>query len=103
MASVYLHAKVQLKYGRLPEFNETMAAVVPLMEAKGWKLVGSWSPIFGDIHEVHDLWEVPDANAVPATLAELAEDAGFGEHFAALSDQIDREVLSLVAKTPFSP
>jgi len=46
---------------------------------------------------------VPDANAVPATLAELAEDAGFGEHFAALSEQIDREVLSLVAKTPFSP
>ena len=103
MASVYLYAKVQLKYGKMAEFNETMAVVVPLMEEKGWKLVGAWSPIFGDIHEVHDIWEVPDANAVPATLAQLAEDAGFAEHFAALSEQIDREVLSLVVKTPFSP
>jgi len=103
MGSIYLYAKVRLKYGKLLEFNETMAAVVPMMEQKGWKLVGAWSTIFGDIHEVHDIWEVPDANAVPATLAQLAEDAGFAEHFAALSEQIDREVLSLVAKTPFSP
>ena len=103
MAPMYLYAKVRLKYGKLLEFNETMAAVVPLMEQKGWKLVGAWTTIFGDIHEVHDIWEVPDANAVPATLAELAADDGFGEHFAALTEQIDREVLSLVAKTPFSP
>jgi len=100
---LYLHAKVQLKYGKLLEFNETMAQVVPVMEQTGWKLVGAWSTIFGDIHEVHDIWEVPDANAVPASLAELAGDAGFGELFQALTEQIDREVLSLVTKTPFSP
>ena len=98
-----LYANVKLKYGKLPEFNETMAALVPIVEQKGWKLIGSWSPIFGDIHEVHDLWEVPDANSVPTTLAELAEDAGFVELFQALTEQIDRETLSLVAKTPFSP
>jgi hypothetical protein len=101
--SVYLYANVKLKYGKLLEFNQTMAEVVPIFERRGWKLVGAWSTVFGDIHEVHDIWEVADANAVPATLAEVMADADFPEHVKALSEQIDRETLSLIAKTPFSP
>jgi hypothetical protein len=101
--SVYLYANVKLKYGKLLEFNQTMAEVVPIFERQGWKLVGAWSTVFGDIHEVHDIWEVADANAVPATLAEVMADADFPEHVKALSEQIDRETLSLIAKTPFSP
>ncbi len=100
---MYLYANVKVKYGKLPEFNATMAEVVPIMERRGWKLIGAWSTIFGDIHEVHDIWEVSDANAVPATLSEVVTDAGFIEHAGALSEQIDREVLGLLAKTPFSP
>jgi hypothetical protein len=52
---------------------------------------------------VHDLWEVEDANAVPNAFAAAYADADFAEASARLADIADREVLSLVTKTPYSP
>ena len=62
----YVYANVKVKYGQLPAFFEAMVTVRRVMEANGWKMVGAWSTLIGDLHEVHDLWEVEDANTVPA-------------------------------------
>ena len=69
---LYLYANVKIKYGRLPAFNEAMVTVKRVMEANGWKLVGGWMTLVGDLHEVHDVWEVEDANVVPAAFAAAA-------------------------------
>jgi len=53
----YVYANVKLKYGQLPAFFETMVTIKRVMEEHGWKLVGAWSTVIGDLHEVHDLWE----------------------------------------------
>ena len=63
---LYVYANVKVKYGRLPAFNEAMVTVKRVMEANGWRLVGGWVTLVGDLHEVHDLWEVADANVIPA-------------------------------------
>jgi hypothetical protein len=52
---------------------------------------------------VHDLWEVEDANTVPNGFAGAFEDPEFVAASAQLSTIADREVLSLVTKTPYSP
>jgi hypothetical protein len=52
---------------------------------------------------VHDLWEVEDANTVPAGCAGAFEDPEFAAACAALAAIADREVLSFVTKTPYSP
>ena len=59
--------------------------------------------LVGDLHEVHDVWEVADANVIPAAFAAAYQDPEFLEAAGALSEIIDREVLSLVTKTPYSP
>src|SRR3954453_10245822 len=100
---LYVYANVTVKYGQLAAFNEAMVTVKRVMEQHGWRLVGAWSTLIGDLHEVHDLWEVADANAVPAALAAAYEDPAFAQVAADLSAISDREVLSLVAKTPYSP
>jgi len=99
----YVYANVKVKYGQLPAFYEQMVTIKRVMEENGWKLVGAWSTVIGDIHEVHDLWEVEDANAVPRGFAGAFVDPEFGPASAALSAIADREVLSLVTKTPYSP
>jgi hypothetical protein len=73
------------------------------MESHGWRLVGAWTTLIGDLHEVHDLWEVQDANAVPAAFAAAYEDPDFLQAVAQLATIADREVLSLLTKTPYSP
>ena len=99
----YVYANVKVKYGQLPAFYEQMVTIKRVMEEHGWKLVGAWSTLIGDIHEVHDLWEVQDANTVPNGFAAAFEHPEFVLASAQLSTIADREVLSLVAKTPDSP
>lgn len=101
--SLYVQARIQLRYGMSATFHENMARLVPIVERTGWRLVGSWQNLTGDIHEVLDLWEVPDANAVPATLAELATIPEVAEIMAGISSAAIKEELVLCGKTPFSP
>ena len=99
----YVYANVKVKYGQLAAFHESMVTIKRVMEQHGWKLVGAWSTLIGDLHEVHDLWEVQDANAVPTGFAAAYEHPDFVQAVAQLSTIADREVLSLVTKTPYSP
>lgn len=101
--SLFLQARLHLHYGKSAQFHESMAKLVPIVERSGWRLVGSWQNITGDLHEVLDLWEVPDANAVPATLMELAVDPEVTEIMVGISDAVLTEELVLCGKTPFSP
>ncbi len=100
---LYVYANVKVKYGQLGAFNEAMVTVKRVMETHGWKLIGGWTTLIGDLHEVHDLWEVEDANAVPAAFAAAYEDPAFVQAATEVSKVADREVLSLVTKTPYSP
>ena len=99
---LYVYANVKVKYGQLAAFNEAMVTVKRVMEEHGWKLVGAWTTLIGDLHEVHDLWEVADANAVPAAFAAAYEDPDFVQAVAEIAEVAEREVLSLVTKTPYS-
>jgi NIPSNAP len=103
MGSLYVYANVKLKYGQLVAFNDTMATVRRVMEQHGWKLVGAWSTVVGDLHEVHDMWEVESADAIPAAFAAAYEDPEFVRAARDLTMQVEREVLTLVTKTPYSP
>jgi hypothetical protein len=100
---MYVLANVKVKYGQLPVFNEAMTTVKRVMEANGWKLLGAWSTVIGDIFEVHDLWEVENADAVAGALAAAYQEPDFVEAAVRLSAVCDRETLTLMAKTPYSP
>jgi hypothetical protein len=100
---VYMQARIQLQYGMVARFNAAMARLVPLMEARGWKLVGSWNTVVGDLHEVLDIWEVRDLNHVGEAMSTVVTDAGFPEIGAELAATIRTEVTSIMVKTPFAP
>ena len=98
----YVYANVKVKYGQLPPSTRRWS-IKRVMEENGWKLVGAWSTVIGDLHEVHDMWEVEDANTVPAAFAAAYEDPEFVQAAAEVAAAAERETLSLVMKTPYSP
>ena len=103
MAPVYLHSKIKLKYGQLGAFNDAMAEAKPIVEEHGWKLVGAWSTMIGDLNEVHDIWEIKDANAVGAVMRSAFGDPAFRAVAAQFAEQIEEEILTFLTKTPYSP
>ena len=103
--SLFLIARVKVKYGHMVEAANILAKMVPLIEPHGWKLLGSYHPVIGDFSEIIDIWEVADANAVPKALEEMAagDIPGFGELFMAFREHVESEMLQVCAKFPFSP
>jgi hypothetical protein len=100
---LYVYANVKLKYGGLVAFNEAMVTIKRVMEQHGWNMVGAWTTLIGDLHEVHDLWEVASADDVASAFAAAYQDPDFVQAAARIAEVADREVLSLVTKTPYSP
>src|SRR3954469_8515270 len=100
---IYLIARLIVRYGKLAEFSDIMKRLGPLMETHGWKLNAAYSTIVGNIHEVYDVWEVPDANSVPAGLAAAGGDPSFLALIPELALVVESETLTMVTKAPFSP
>lgn len=103
--SLYLIAHLKVKYGHLADAAEQLAKFPALFKPYGWALLASYHPVIGDFSEIIDIWEIPDANAVPNALAAAAEGRipGFSEIFGAFREHVESEVLSVCAKFPFSP
>ena len=71
-----------------------MARAKPIVEEHGWKLVGAWSTTIRDLNEVHDIWEIEDANAVDAVMRSAFADLAFRAVAARFAEQIEEEILT---------
>ncbi len=101
---LYVHATIKIKPGKLFEAYELLGRIVPEMEKAGWKLIGAYQGIVGQTSTIVDLWEVPDANAVPALMAALAANPKMAEMGPKLMELFaQEEFLQLMVKAPYSP
>jgi len=96
-------ARINIRYGRLAEFNEAMERLLPIMADLGWRLVASYQTLIGNFHEVYDIWELPSADGIGADMLAAALDPRFVGIGEALANSVESETLSVVAKAPFSP
>jgi hypothetical protein len=102
--SLYVHATIKIKPGKLFEAYELLGRIVPEMEKAGWKLIGAYQGIVGETSTIVDLWEVQDANAVPALMASLAANPKMAELGPKLMELFaQEEFLQLMVKAPYSP
>jgi len=103
--ALYLVARLKVKYGYMAEAAEQLAKFPPILEPYGWKLLASMHPVIGDFSEIVDIWEVPDANAVPSALAAMGsgQDRAWQAVFGEFRKYVESEHLCVCAKFPFSP
>ena len=100
---VYLHVTLDIKTGKLRHFAEAFERRISVLESFGWKFLGGWQSITGRRNTVVHMWELPDADALPAAVARAYEDAEFMRVAPAIHDCLEREVIQIMAKTPYSP
>jgi len=102
--SMYVHATIKIKPGKIFEAYELLGKIVPEMEKGGWKLIGAYQGLIGQTSTIVDIWEVEDANAVPALMASLAANPAMATAGPKLLELMqEEEFLQLMIKAPYSP
>jgi hypothetical protein len=100
---VYLHVTLKIYQGKVEKLCEILSHLVPLLEKRGWKLVGAYQNVIGRLNTVVDLWQLPDANAVESVLAAAWQEPEFQKWAAELEGCVEEEVLQIMTKVPYSP
>ena len=98
----FMLVRLQCRYGKVEQFNEIMSHLVPVLEARGWKLIGAYQNRIGRLNKVYDLWEMPDANAISSVLALAGQEPEFQQWAAGLADCLEEEELEYMNELPYS-
>lgn len=99
----YLHVTIKVRPGKMNEFCELMPILVGAAERHGWKLLGAWSNVIGRLNVVVDLWEVPDANSIPAQFAQLMQLSDWPQLEQRLAACVEDEALQVMGRLPYDP
>ena len=99
--STYLFAHITLKPGMVAKFTETLGEVALLFEKHGgWKLQGCYLQADGAETTVIDVWEIPNADTVQATLAAAPEDPAFQRLLPQIQECVESETLQVMTRQP---
>ena len=99
----FMLVRLQCRYGKVAQFEEIMSHLFPILERKGWRLVGAYTVSLGRLNKLYDLWEVPDANGVRSILALAAQEPEFREWSAKLGECLEEEELEVMEEASYSP
>jgi hypothetical protein len=99
----HLLATVQIRYGGLSKFCELMTHLVPVLEARGWRLQSAHVVSIGRLFKIYDLWQIPDANSFGSVLAAASADPEFARWAARLGECVESEQVELLDDLPYSP
>jgi hypothetical protein len=102
-ATLFVLSTIKIRPGKMPDFCELMPRLVAIMEAQGWRLLGALTNLGGRINVVVDLWQIPDANALPGGLVALMAALEWPEISRALAEYVEDEVIQLMSRLPFDP
>ena len=100
---MYMLSTIKIRPGKMAEFCELMPRLVQVMERHGWRLMGAWTHLGGRINVVLDLWQIPDANALPGGLGALMTALEWPDIARALAEYVEDEVIQLMSTLPYDP
>ncbi len=99
--ATYLFTHITLKPGTLDAFTAVLSELTLLMEKHGgWKLQGCYLQADGATNTIIDVWEVPNADAVQASLATAAEDPEFQKLLPRIQSCVESETLQVMTQQP---
>jgi hypothetical protein len=95
---MFMLSTFDLRPGTLDRFETAMARFVPAMVGEGWRLVGAFRNVTGDVSRAAHVWELPDAESLSTAPGRaIAADASLLEDVAVLGEIITREELTFLA------
>jgi len=102
----YVIARVQLRYGseQLGPFAELLTeGLIPALGASGVRFRGALQTQIGSLYEVHDIWEVEDAEHFGRARARVRELPEYHPILARAAELIESETLTYTDTLPGTP
>ena len=100
---IHFMATIKIRPGKMLEFSALMPRIIAVMEQQGWRLLGAWTTLVGRLNVVIDLWQIPDANALPSGFGALMMSHDWPDIAHSLAECVEDEVLQLLIRAPFDP
>jgi hypothetical protein len=96
-------ARLQCKYGQVPQVVEIMKHITAVMERNGWTLVGGYQTAIGRFHEIWDLWDVGgDPSSITRALEAARQDPEMIEWASKLPMYLESEETRYMEKLDYS-
>ena len=101
--TVYLRETVTALPGKSGSLSVLFTQVVPLLEKRGWRFLGSWRRATGASRMMMNLWQLPASAGSVSIYDIVEEDAEVARAFAAIAEASSSVELTYLKKMPFSP
>ena len=101
--TVYLRETLTALGGQGQNLTKLVAQVVPLLEKRGFRFLGTWARKTGPTRMTMNLWQLPDSADSRSIPHLIAEDAEIARAFSAIADACSAVETTFLQKMPFSP
>jgi hypothetical protein len=101
--TVYLRETVTALVGQGQTVAATLLQVVPLLEKRGFRYLGTWARKTGPTRMTMNLWQLPPSASGLSIPDLLAEDAQLARAYSVIADACSSVEQTYLRKMPFSP
>ena len=94
----YVQLNVRTRFGPTDEVAAIFARIAPRLAALGWRMLGAWRPVMGDVSHLLLLFELDDLAHVANVREAVREDGEVNAAFRELVKVVEGEDLQLLER-----
>jgi hypothetical protein len=100
----FLHSSMAVRYGSVAAVEAAVTEIRELLEATaGWRLIGGYRTLIGDLGELFYLWEIPPAQSIGDLIADAFKDPAIAATESAIEPLLERRDWLEMERTSFAP
>jgi hypothetical protein len=94
----YVQLDVHTRFGPTDDVAAIFGRIAPRMHGLGWRLLGAWRPVMGDVSRLLLLFELDDVAHVAAVRQAVRDDETIRGAFLELTQVVEGETLHLLER-----
>lgn len=94
----YVQLNIRTRFGPTDEVAAIFARIAPRLASLGWRMLGAWRPVMGDVSHLLLLFELDDLAHVANVREAVREDREINGAFRELMNLVEREDLHLLER-----
>jgi hypothetical protein len=98
MAAHYIQLNIRTRFGATDEVATVFARISPRLASLGWRMLGAWRPVMGDVSHLLVLFELEDLGQVANVRNAVREDPQINAAFRELTALVEGEDLHLLER-----
>jgi hypothetical protein len=98
MADHYIQLNIRTRFGPTDEVAAIFRRIAPRLAALGWRMMGAWRPVMGDVSHLLVLFELDDLAHVANVRNAVRQDPEINAAFRELTALVEGEDLHLLER-----